>query len=227
MATSGSTNYSLTARQVIEFALRKVNLIALGNTSSGEMAAEALLELNIMLKEWMKYDSLWRLTEATLTPSSDTATISLSTQNPYRVVDCRYRNTDSIDTPMMELTRQEYFDIPDKTATGYPTSWYADNLRASDTLYFWPVIDTVSTDRIIMTYQRRYEDVDDPGNEIDVPQEHLSVVAFNLAARLADNFGKNGPHVDRIVARAQQLLEEVLDADRPEIIRFVPETRYG
>ena len=227
MATSGSSDYSLTARQVVEFALKKVNLLAAGQTAPGELAADALVELNVMLKEWMKYDSIWRLTDTSVTPTASTASISLSTANPYRVVDCRFRNTSSIDTPMEELTRQEYYDIPQKTSTGIPTSWYFDPQRDTNTLYIWPVLSSVTTETIRFTYQRRYEDVDDLSNDIDVPQEHLSVVGFNLAARLADNYGKAGPHVDRIVARAQQLLEEALDADRPEIVRFVPETRYG
>jgi hypothetical protein len=227
MSTSGSTDYSLTARQVIEYALRKINVTANGNTPSSEVADDALVELNVMLKEWMKYDSIWRLTETSLTPTADTASISMSSANPYRVIDVRYRNTDSIDLPMMELTRQEYYDIPQKTSTGTPTSWYFDPQRATNTLYIWPVLDSVTTETLRVTYQRRYEDVDDLSNEIDVPQEHLAVVGYNLASRLADRYGKSGLHVDRIVARAESMLEDILDADRPEVIRFVPESRYG
>lgn len=227
MTTSGSTNYSLTALQVIDYALKKINLVGRGQSTPAELSDGALLELNVMLKEWMKYDSIWRLTDTSVTPTASTASISLSTANPYRVIDVRFRNSSSIDTPMTELTRQEYYDIPVKTSTGYPTSWYYDPQRASDTLYIWPVLSSVSTETIRFTYQRRYEDVDALANEIDVPQEHLSVVGYNLAARLADEFGKTGPHVDRIIARAEMLLQDALDADRPEIIRFVPETRYG
>src|SRR3990167_2557520 len=186
MATSGSTDYSLTARQVIEYALRKINVTANGNTPSSEVTDDALVELNVMLKEWMKYDSIWRLTETSLTPTASTATISMSSANPYRVIDVRYRNTSSIDLPMEELTRQEYYDIPDKTSTGTPTSWYFDPQRATNTLYFWPLFSSVSTETFRVTYQRRYEDVDALSNDIDVPQEHLSVVGYNLASRLCD-----------------------------------------
>ncbi len=227
MATSGSSDYSLTARQVIEYALRKINVTANGNTPSSEVADDALVELNVMLKEWMKYDSIWRLTETSLTPTASTASISMSSANPYRVIDVRYRNTSSIDLPMEELTRQEYYDIPLKTSTGTPTSWYFDPQRATNTLYLWPLLSSVTTETLRVTYQRRYEDVDDLSNDIDVPQEHLAVVGYNLASRLCDRYGKAGPHVDRIVARAEKMLDEILDADRPEVIRFVPESRYG
>ena len=225
MATSSSTDYSITAREVIDFALKKTNLLARGQTANGDIAADAMTELNLMLKGWLKHDSIWRLTEASLTPTASTASISMTSTNPYRVVDARFRGTDGYDIPMMELTRTEYYDIPNKTATGTPTQWYFDPQRATSTLYIWPVLSSVTTQTIRVTYQRRHEDIDDLANDIDVPQDHLEVVGYNLAARLADSFGKRGPHVDRIIARAESLLNEVLDADRPEVIRFVPERR--
>ena len=69
--------------------------------------------------------------------------------------------------------------------------------------------------------------MDDLANEVDVDQEHLSTVGYNLAARLADDYGRKGPHIDRIVARAEELKREMRDFDRPETIRFIPEDRYG
>ena len=226
MATSGSSDYSLTARQVIEFALRKTNLLALGQSADSDMVDAALTELNVMCKEWMRYPALWRTSEASLTPTANTATISMSSANPYRVLDCRFRNSVSRDTQMEEMTRQEYYALPIKTTTGTPTTWYFEPQRATNTLYIWPVLAVIDSETIQATYQRRFEDVDDLANEVDIAQEHLSTVGYNLAARLADNFGRSGGHIDRIIQRAGMLFESMLDADRPEIIRFVPESRY-
>ena len=226
MATSGSSDYTLTARQIIEFALRKTNLLALGQSADNDMVDAALVELNVMCKEWMKYPAIWRLSEASLTPTANTATISMSSSNPYRVTDCRFRNTASQDTTMEPMTRDEYYALPRKTSTGTPTTWYFDPQRATSTLYIWPVLAVVDTETIQATYQRRFEDVGDLANEVDITQEHLSTVGYNLAARLADNFGRSGGHIDRIIQRAGMLFESMLDADRPEIIRFVPERRY-
>lgn len=226
MATSGSANYSLTAREVIEYALRKTNLLALGQAADADMVSAALTELNVMCKEWMKYPAIWRLTETSLTPVANTSTISMASANPYRVLDCRFRNASSLDMPMEEMTRQEYYAMPNKTSTGVPTTWYFDPQRTTSTLYIWPVLASVATETIEATYQRRFEDVDDLANEVDITQEHLSTVGYNLAARLADNFGRSGGHIDRIIQRAGMLFESMLDADRPEIIRFVPGARY-
>ena len=222
MATSGSVDYSLTARQVIKFALQKVNMLALHEDPSDERADNALIELNIMCKEWMKYENLWRLTEGSATLVADTASYVLSPV-PYRVIDARYRDADSRDLPMMQMSRSDYYDLPLKTTQGIPTQWYLDKQRATRTLYVWPVIASVTTETIQYTYQRLFDDVDDLDDEIDIPQEYFSVVAFNLAARLADSVGRTGPHIDRVIQRAEMLLQEALDDDRPDFIQFMPD----
>ena len=50
MALSGSINLSYTAEQIIEFALRKINALALGQSPSAESADAALMELEVLLK---------------------------------------------------------------------------------------------------------------------------------------------------------------------------------
>ena len=227
MATSGSSNLSLTASQIVEYALRKINVLAEAQSASAEASDRALTELEVMLKEWMRYPAIWRLSEFSVTPTANTASIALTTANPYRVVDCRFRNTSALDLPMEQLTRQEYYDLPNKLSTGIPTSFYFDAQREAPTLYIWPVMASVTTETIRCTGQRRIEDIDDLDNNVDVDQEHLSTVGYNLAARLADDYGRKGPHIDRVIARAEQLKADMIDMDRPEVIRFVPETRYG
>lgn len=226
MATSGATNYILTAREVITYALRKINLVPLNQDPPAAEAEAARIELNVLLKSWQKYPGVWRLTEGSATPVANTAAISLSSLNPYRVIDCRYRNTSSLDLPMEELNRQEYYDLPSKSSTGVPTTWYFDPQRGSNTLYIWPVLSSVTTETIQMTYQRRFEDVGDLAEHVDIAQEHLDVVGHCLASRLADSYGRKGAHIDRIIARSQMYEQEMLDADRPEHVQFLPERRY-
>lgn len=226
MATSSSINISLTAGQVIQYALRKINVLAEAETASAEQQSRALTELEVMLKEWMPFPAIWKLTEGYVNMTAATQAYNLNPR-PYRIVAMRYRNASGHDIPMFELTRQEYYDLPDKASAGIPTNYYFDAQRATSGLYVWPVLATVTTETLRVTYQRRIEDIDDPDNEIDVDQYHLSTVGYNLAARLADDYGRRGPHIDRVIARAQALFEAMLDMDRPEEIRFVPETRYG
>jgi len=225
MALSGSINLTYTAEQIIEYALRKINSLALGQSVSAELADAALMELEVLLKEWMKHPGIWRRKEGYVSLVNATASYSLSPR-PYRVFAVRYRNTSSLDRPLNELTKDEYYELPDKASAGVPTSWFFDPQQSTSDLYVWPVQATVTTETFRVSYQRVLDDVDALTNNIDITQEHFSTVAYNLAARLADNQGKNGPHIDRVVGRAQALFQEMLDADRPEVIRFVPDRRY-
>lgn len=225
MATSGTTAYAQTAREYITYALRKINILGKSEDATGEQADIALRELNYLVKEWQRYPGIWRLTEGSATPVANTASISLSSLKPRRVIDCRYRNASSIDLPMLELTRQSYYDLPIKTSTGVPTQWYYDPQRDSDTLYIWPVLASVSTDTIRVTYLRRFEAITDLAENVDIAEEHMSTLAMTLAARLADDYGRKGPHIDRIIQRAEMLFQDMLDADRPEVIQFLPGRR--
>ena len=224
MSTSGSIDWSLTARQVITSALQRINMLAEHETPSAEMAARAMREMNYMLKGWQKYENLWRLTEGSVTLASATASYALSPV-PHKVISARYRNTSSIDLPMEEMTREEYYNLPLKTTVGLPTQYYVDYQRAAVTFYTWPVQATITTETVKYTYQRKFEDIDALDNDIDVKAEHLEVVDFNLAARLADCYGRSGEHISRVIARAQILLDGALDDDRESYIQFVPDFR--
>ena len=226
MALSNSIDYDLTARQAIQYALEKINILAKGQTMTVEHSDAAMRELNVMLKEWMVYPAIWRLKEGFINLTAATASYSLSPR-PYRIIDVRYRNTSSLDLPMSELTRQEYYDLPNKSSAGIPTQWYFEPQQATTAIYVWPVKATVTTETFRVTYQRYIDDIDSLDNNIDVTPEWLGTIGYNLAARIADDYGRHGPHIDRIIARAGVLFEEMKDHDRPEMIRFVPERRYG
>ena len=224
MATSGSIDWSLTARQVITSALQRINMLAEHETPSAEMAARAMREMNYMLKGWQKYENLWRLTEGSITLTNATASYALSPV-PHKVISARYRNSAGTDLPMEQLTREEYYDMPVKTSAGIPTQYYVDYQRAAVTVYTWPVLATVTTETVKYTFQRKFEDIDALENDIDVKAEHLEVVDFNLAARLSDCYGRSGEHINRVIARAQILLNDALNDDREDYIQFVPDHR--
>ena len=224
MTTSGSINYTFDARAAITFALKKIKVLGEGEDPSAGQAEDAMIELNIMLKGWMKHESLWRHTEGSITLIADTYSYALSsaTLAPHRVISARYRNSSTIDLPMEVMTREEYYDLPDKTTTGIPTQYYVDYQRANPTFLLWQSLASVTTETIQYTYQRKFDDIDSLDNDIDVRQEHFEVVGYNLAERLCDDYGKSGPSVDRLTARASMLLEQALDEDREDFVQFVP-----
>lgn len=223
MATSGSIDYSLNAREICTYALKKLRVIGAGETPSSEDMADALEELNVMLKGWsVTGPNLWRQTFGAVTITNATASYTLSPR-PVRVIECRYRNASGIDLPMVELTRQKYVDLPQKSSSGTPTQYFVDYQRAVTTLYVWPVLATASGETFQYTYQRSFEDLDALTNDLDIPQEHLDVVGYNLADRLQDQFGKDIP---RVTQRAMMLRQQASDFDRDPYVTFEPDFSY-
>lgn len=221
MATSGSINFNMTGRDVIDYALKKIRVLDASETASAEDAEDAQRELNVMLKSWLKYENLWRYSEGSITLLASDIDYDL-TPVPHRVISARYRNAGGSDLPMRLLTREEYFDLPSKTTTGAPTQFFVDYQRAAATFYVYQCLAAPTTETIKYTYLRKFEDIDSLDDDIDIRQEHFELVGLNLAARLADDHGRAGPIIDRVIARGMAMLEEALDADREDEIRFVP-----
>lgn len=224
MPLSNSYDFSLTARQVITYALRKLNVLALTQALDADEAAAAMEELNLLLKSWQrKGPHLWKKIEGSITLTAATASYDLAaTLNPLRILSIRYRDTSSNDLPMRLFTRQEYFDLPSKTSSGTPTQYYFDPQRGAPTLYVWPVKATVTTEAFKITYHKRTDDIDDLANDIDLQQEHLETIGYSLAARLLDSYGIEGEVANRILMRSAELGEEAMDFEREPVTCFVP-----
>lgn len=223
MATSGTITYNLTARGIVTQALKKIGVCPVfQQTPSAEDMAQGIVELNMMLKGWqVDGPNLWRQTEGSVTLTATTASYTLSPR-PHRVTECRFRDTGGRDLPMMELTRDEYFEMPLKTATGIPTQYYFDPQVSSGKLYIWPVLASVTTETIKYTYSRVIEDITSADNDLDVPQEYFELVMTNLADRLQGTYQMSD---DRLSARALSLYRQFKSMDREPVIRFRPERR--
>lgn len=221
MTTSAITTFDLTARKVVTRSLRLLGVLPSDEDPTAIDMEFGIEELNVLLKSWqINGPDLWRQTEASLTLTANTAAFPLAT-NPYRVIDCRLRRN-GIDLPMEILTRQEYFEMPLKTATGVPTQYYPDNARYGVTLYIWPVLASVSGETIEYTYQRRFFDVTSADETLDLPQEYLGIISTSLAAALAPAFGVNDAD---LLKRSEIMLAQAQFADREPVVRFSPDLR--
>lgn len=201
--------------------MRKIGALPAGETVTADDMALGIEELNALIKSWqISGPDLWRQTEGSVTLLAATATYELAT-NPHRVLDCRFRRN-GIDIPMEVLTRQEYFEMPLKTATGVPTQYYPDIERYGVTLYIWPLMATVSGETIEYTYQRRFFDVREHTETLDIPQEYMALIGTNLAAAIAPAFGKDDRDLTR---RGMEMLAQAQAADREPVVRFMPDRR--
>jgi hypothetical protein len=228
MTTSGTTTFTMTAAQVISYALCKIGIVRGTSAVPPDDAEDARIELEAMMKEWaFTGPYISTKAEGSVTLTNATQSYDLTTTKPLRILGVRYRQTSGLDLPMEQLAREEYYELPNKASAGTPTQFFFDPQSATQTLFVWPVPATVTTETFKYTYQRRIQDIGVITNTIDIPQEWLSTVGYGLAARLLDEYGIADQVSERIRQRAGELRQIAMDYDRDPIVLFQPESRYG
>lgn len=218
MSVSTSISFNMTARAVVEKAMRLINVLGANENVNASDGEDARISLNMMIKTWEADGcNLWREQPSTVTFPANTATMTLDP----RVVDVIEARRVYVDTPDSELPlgrweRGQYISIPNKNNTGIPVAFYPQRNRDSFTMTLWPVpyVETV----INFTAARVTRDVSELADNIDVPQEWLECVVYNLADRLATEWGSlivEAAVAKKVERRAAELYSLMRDFDRP------------
>ena len=206
MATSGSIDFTLTREDIITEAFQLLGIGMEGEDITAFMSETASKSLNMMIKSWETQGAnLWAISDTTLALVAGTASYTLSPR-ALEVFNVRLSSS-SQETPMIEMSRDEYFDLPDKTSQGKPTQYFYDPQRTTGTLYIWPTSSN-ATDEIKYNYRRTLEDMDGNTDEADFPQEWMETLVYNLAMRLRPKYGR--PYDPEVGARAIELERQLL-----------------
>lgn len=234
MATSGSTDFTLTTHDLIIEARKKIGIHETEEPLQADQLTMGKKTLNSMLKSWQVGGvSMSQYTEGTLTLVQSQSSYSFASGGdfatvPFDMVDVRITRNGS-DLPMMELSREEYYAIPRKAQEGYPTQWFYDRQRNSGTMYVWPTPDATAG-TLKFTYVRKIEDMDSNEDDLDLPQEWFEAVIYGLADRLAEEYGlTNTPLGQRVAQNAAMSLQEIKEFDTGEgrgSVRIVPGGNY-
>jgi len=165
---------------------------------------------------------------ATLTgaASSGNAVYVYQTQiiRPLRVVSTRrYNFASAIDTQMIQMSRIDYRNQPNKTATGVPTMSFYDprgGANTQGTMSVWPAPSDV-TNAIKMTWWRPVQDFTSAANTPDLPQEWGLCLVWNLAKEMGPEFDVTPTRWAMIKEMAAGHLDNVSGWDRePESYLF-------
>lgn len=206
MATSGSTDFTLTRNDILTEAFQLIGIGMEGEDISAFMLETAARSLNMMIKTWeTKGARIWAKSEKTIALAASKSSYIL-TPRPLEVMNVRVVYSGQ-ETPLTALSRQEYYDLPNKTSSGVPTTYHYDAQRTTGTLYLWPVPSDASR-TLKYSYRRTLEDVDGAADEMDFPQEWLEALATNLAVRLRPKYGR--PFDPDLAARARVLESELM-----------------
>jgi hypothetical protein len=143
---------------------------------------------------------------------------------PLKILSARSYNFDSaIDTPVEEMGRVEYAEMPNKSSSGAINSFYYDR-RENTTgyLYLWQAPQTVDS-AVKMTVAKPIEDFTVAGDDADLPQEWIRAIIWGLADEIADDYDVPEPKRTRLERRAAQYLNEANWWERELLdIQFVP-----
>lgn len=143
---------------------------------------------------------------------------------PLRVVSGRrFYFSNSIDTPMIVLSRIDYRNQPNKTSTGVPTMAFYDprgGANTQGTLSLWPTPADVTT-AFKFTYWRPVQDFTTSANIPDLPQEWLDALVWNLALKMAPEYDCTPARYEMIKDNATSSFDNVAGWDRePESYYF-------
>jgi hypothetical protein len=141
---------------------------------------------------------------------------------PLRVWNPRRRGADGNDVPIISVSRNEYFETPNKTAEGKSTMVYYDPQLTLGELYLWQAPDDVQ-DRILFSASFHYEDFDAAANDPHFPQEWINPITWCLAEELATEYSVPEAIWRRVQLKSAQYKVDVLGFDQePESVYFSP-----
>lgn len=223
---SGSTDHATLASNLVETTLSADE--ALGQTvisvtsSTGMTAADkvGIIQSDNTL-HWSTIVSVDSATQITITDATTVAassgakvyTYTTDAQRPLYITSIRRQDNSNNEVPLHSASRQEYFDLPNKSAAGIPIQYYYDPKIGLGKVYVYL---TPNDEKVKLRYSfvRTFEDFDNSTDTPDMPQEWYDALTFNLAVRLGLIFGKGGtPEYQDLKDQAFMMLEEAKSFD--------------
>lgn len=208
MAVTGTE----TIREIVTDALLDIGVGVIGGAPESEDMAIGIRHLNRLMKSWQGLGYMQFLHARQTITLTTAASYTMSPVRPLKILTANLKRG-GIETPMFEMMRSEYDELPQKTSTGLPTQFYYDKQKEAALFYVWPVLSTAAGETIEITYEREFEDIADENDTIDIPAEFYDAVVKNLAARLALPYEIKEPTASMLKMDSRDALDTALASD--------------
>jgi len=228
MATSGTYAYQLTRNQIIESALRKLGVLAEGQTPSTQNYSDGMMALNTVISQLRAVGMpLWARSEHTFTPTTGTYTIgtgmTLDTPFPVKLLQA-IRTENNAKIPMEVISRQEYNQLPTSNSDSPLKVNYQPFINYG-TISFWPTPTSSNTATVTLVYQRPFQYFTSSAETMDFPEEWYSALIYNLAVRLAPEWGVPLPDRQLLMQEAKMYTEDALMVGQEDASFFISPDR--
>tara|TARA_R100001086_G_C11848201_1_gene260866 strand:- start:17752 stop:18453 length:702 start_codon:yes stop_codon:yes gene_type:complete len=188
-----------TALQSIKRALRLIGVTAQGETPESEVANDALDALNKMLRSWNTQNLLVfgiTIEEFSLTPGQSSYTLGsggdFNTNIPIRTDAVFLRYGDNTEYPVQIIDNKYWGRLQAKsTSSSIPTHVYIDENFPLKTLHLYPTPSEAKT--LIMHNYRKISSIASLSSALSFPDGYEDLIEYNLAIRLAPEYGKAIP----------------------------------
>jgi hypothetical protein len=228
MATSFVFSYQLTRNQIIESALRKLGVLAEGQTPSTQNYSDGTMALNTVVAQLRAIGMpLWSRADYTFTPTTNTYLIgdgqTLSTSFPVRMLQA-FRTENGTKIPM-DIVALEDFNILPGNSTGSPLKLNYQPYVNVGKISLWPTPASSNTSTVTIVYQRPFQYFTTSSETMDFPEEWYNALIYHLAVRLAPEWGVPLPDRQMLLQEAKMYTEDALMVGQEDASLFISPQR--
>lgn len=230
MTTSSVYSYQLTRDEIATAALRKLAVLAEGQTPTAQNLADAQVALNSVIAQMRNLGMpLWARSEYTFTPTTNVYNIgtgqTLNVPFPVRLLQA-VRTSSNAKIPM-EITAREDFNILPTSSSGTPLKVNYQQFINYGVLSFWPTPSSTNTDTVTLVYQKPFQYFSASTDTMDLPEEWYNALIYNTAVLLAPEWSVPISDRQMLKAEAKEYTEMAQESGQEAGSFFVqPERSY-
>jgi len=129
-----------------------------------------------------------------------------------RITEVRRRESNTYEISINFESREDYFNLPNKTSTGEPVQSYFSRQETSGDMYIWPAPSTAET-AINFSYERPIQVISLASQTLDIPEYWYEAFIYGLANRLIPKFGCTVARAQIISGMAREFMDIALSFD--------------
>jgi len=215
-----STLNQLTRDQYTEAATRKLGVVADGQTLEAINYTNGALAFNALISElrslgmplWARNNYSFGLTLNTTNYEIGVGQ-TLNTPYPLKMLQAYRVDVGNTTRIPIEIQPDFNFNLYPSSSGGRPIQLSYQPKVNTGTIKVWPVpdADAVSNSTITIVYSRPTDYMDTSGDVLDMPEEWTNPIIYNLAVRLAPEWGIPLPDRQMLETTAEKMLQRVLE----------------
>jgi len=220
MTTSGVYTYSLSRDDISTAAMRKLGVIADGQTPSALNLTNTSQALNTLVAQFRALGMpLWARNTYTFSPTAGTQLYQIGTgktlNTPYPLKMLQAYRIDSTGTTKipMEIVANFNFNIYPTNSGGSPIQMtYQPKVNYGE-IQLWPVPDATAASQstITIVYQTPFQYFTSSTDTADFPEEWYLPLIYNLAVLIAPEWGIPLPDRQALQREAKEYLQTTLE----------------